>query len=477
MNQGESQSLAGKLRVLFDRLADIGTLATDTEREKLRKRFLVYVALMMMGGGFLWASICLYYRLFLPATVPLSYIVLSAANLRYFSVSRRFGAVRSFQLLISLVLPYVFQWSLGGFIPSGSVMLWAMTAILGALTFQEIRITLRWYLAYIALTVLTGVIDGSVVRYASPGASSPEASLFVINIIGVSIIVFGLMVYFVRSNDLAYEELELLHSELIESQAQLVHAEKMASIGSLTAGIMHEINTPIGVINSNTDISSRCVDSIEKAIESCETIDDVKHNSRLEQLLTVIRTSARTTTESSDRITKLVNSLRNVARLDEAALQKTDLHQGIDSVLDLLSHSIEGRIDVLKEYGDIPQVACHPGELNQVFMTVLKNAVEAIDGQGRVTIRSFVRGSSVHVEIEDSGAGMAPEQLQRIFDPRFKQKGSRVSTGWGLFTAYKVMEKHEGQLKIESQVGEGTFVTVVLPSDLNRLENENAERV
>ncbi len=477
MNEGEKQSLFNKLRIRFDRLADIGPLPTDTEREKLRKRFLVYVALMMMGGGLLWATICLYYRLFLPAAVPLSYIVLSIANLRYFAVSRRFGAVRSFQLLISLVLPFVFQWSLGGFIPSGSVMLWAMTAILGALTFQEIRITLRWYLAYIALTVLTGVIDGNVVRYASPGSSSPETALFVVNIIGVSIIVFGLMVYFVRSNDLAYEELELLHSELIESQAQLVHAEKMASIGSLTAGIMHEINTPIGVINSNTDISSRCVDSIETAIQSCETIDDVKNNDKLQQLLAMIRTSARTTTQSSDRITSLVNSLKNVARLDEAALQKTQLHEGIDSALDLLSHEIEGRIQVLKEYGDIPQVACHPGELNQVFMTVLKNAVEAIDGQGRITIRSFEKGGSVHVEIEDSGAGMAPEQLQRIFDPRFKQKGSRVSTGWGLFTAYKVMEKHKGQIKVESQAGEGTFVTVVLPKDLKTVENGDGGNV
>jgi len=239
VNQGEKPGIYGRLKIQFDSLADIGTLSTDTEKEQLHKRFLVYVALLMMGGGLLWATICLYYRLFLPATVPLAYIALSIANLRYFSGSKRFGLVRSFQLLISLVLPFVFQWSLGGFLPSGSVMLWAMTAILGALTFQEIRITLRWYLGYLALTVLTGVIDGDVSRYASQGSSTPEATLFVINIIGVSIIVFGLMIYFVRSNDIAYEELEMMNAELIDSQAQLVQAEKMASIGSLTAGNKH----------------------------------------------------------------------------------------------------------------------------------------------------------------------------------------------------------------------------------------------
>ena len=448
-------------------MADIGCLPTDIEKEKLRKRFLVYVALMMMGGGFLWATICLYHRLFLPATVPLAYIALSIVNLRYFHASKRFGLARSFQLLISLVLPYVFQWTLGGFIPSGSVMLWAMTAILGALTFQEIRITLRWYLGYLGLTVLTGVIDGNVARYASQGSTTPEATLFVVNIIGVSIIVFGLMVYFVRSNDLAYDELELMHDELIESQAQLIQAEKMASIGSLTAGIMHEINTPIGVINSNTDIAIRCVDTIRDALDGCKTIEDVSNNDQLLPLLTLIQTNNQTTMESSARIVKLVNSLKNVARVDEAALQKANLHEGIDSALDLISHEIEGRIDIVREYGDIPQVACHPGELNQVFMTVLKNAVEAIAREGRITVRSFVSGGNVHIQIEDTGAGMTSEQLQRIFDPRFKKEGVRVRAGWGLFTSYKVVEKHKGEIKIESEVGEGTFVDIILPTDTN----------
>jgi signal transduction histidine kinase len=392
-------------------------------------------------------------------------------NLRYFSSSKRFGLARSFQLLISLVLPFVFQWSLGGFIPSGSVMLWAMTAILGALTFQEIRITLRWYLGYLALTVITGVFDGNVARYASAGSSTPEATLFVINIIGVSIIVFGLMIYFVRSNELAYEELELINTELVESQTQLIQAEKMASIGSLTAGLMHEINTPIGVINSNTDISTRCIGTISKALLSGKTIDELEKDDQFQRSLTLIETNNQATLDSSARITKLVNSLRNVARLDEAALQKADLHEGLDSALDLISHELDGRIDVVKEYGDIPRVACHPGELNQVFMTVLKNAVEATKGPGRITIRSFVKSGKVVVQVEDSGVGIAPEQLQRIFDPGFKRRGSRVRAGWGLFTAYKVLEKHQGELKIESEVGEGTFVTISLPTDLVNAES------
>jgi len=471
VSRGDETSFLDGVKRQIDRLANIGTLPTDTEKEKLHKRFLIYVALMMNGGGILWATICIYYGLFVPAAVPLAYIVLTGANIRYFSSSKRFGLVRSIQLFLSLVLPFLFQWSLGGFVPSGSVMLWAMTAILGALTFQEIRITLRWYLGYLALTVLMGMIDGNIAEYASPGSSSPEATLFVINIIGVSIIVFGLMIYFVRSNDLAYEELELKNNELIESQAQLVQAEKMASIGSLTAGLAHEMNTPIGVINSNTDVSGRCVAAITEAVEGSETIDELGTNDQFQRSLSLLQSSHRATLESSARISKLVNNLRSFARLDEAALQKADLHEGIESTLDLIGHDLDGRIEVVKEKGDIPRVACHPSELNQVFMNILRNAVEAIDGPGKITIRSFVENGNVHVQIEDTGVGIAPEQVQRIFDPGFNRKGSRVKAGWGLFTSYKIVENHNGEIRINSEVGKGTSVTVVLPTDLKNTKS------
>jgi signal transduction histidine kinase len=442
----------------------MGTLPYDTEKEKLHKRFLIYVALLMNGGGFLWATICVYYGLYLPAAVPLSYIVMTVANLRLFSRTKRFGLARSFQLLISLVLPFVFQWSLGGFVPSGSVMLWAMTAILGALTFQEIRITLRWYLGYLVLTVLTGVIDGDVSRFTSPASSTPEATLFVVNIIGVSIIVFGLMIYFVRSNELAYEELELKNAELVDSQAQLVQAEKMASIGSLTAGLAHEMNTPVGVINSNTDVSGRCIAAITEALENCQTVAELGSNDQFQRSLTLLQTNNKATLDSSARITKLVNSLTSFARLDEATFQKADLHEGLESTLNLIGHEFKDRIDVVREYGDIPPVVCHPGELNQVFVNLLRNAVEAIENSGKITIRSFVGSDDVRVQIEDSGVGIAPEQLRRIFDPTFTRRAPRVRAGLGLFSSYQIVRKHKGEIRIESEPGKGTSVTVILPT-------------
>ena len=451
-------------KTLFNRLANIGTQPSDTEKEKLHKRFLVYVALLMTGGGLLWASICLYHGLYLPASIPLGYIAITAANLWYFSVSKRLGVVRFFQLLISLVLPFIFQWSLGGFAPSGAVMLWAMTAILGALTFQEVRITLRWFVGYLALTAASGVLDSVASGNATLASSATGTALIVVNIIGVSTIVFGLMIYFVRSNELAYEELERMNTALVESQAQVVQAEKMASIGSLTAGIAHEMNTPIGVINSNTDVSGRCIANIVKMLQNCKTIDELANDKQFQSSLEVLQNSNRVTLDSSARIIQLVNSLKSFTRLDEAAFQKADVHEGIDSALTLIQHEFEDRIDIVKEYGNIPRVSCYPGELNQVFMNLLKNAAEAIEGAGKITIRSFATNGTVHVQMEDTGVGLAPEQIQRIFDPGIKRKGTRVRAGWGLFASYKIVEKHNGEIKIQSEPGRGTTVTVALPT-------------
>jgi len=453
------------IKIRINQLANIGTLPADSEKDKLHKHFLVYVALLMTGGGLLWSTICIYHGLLIPATVPLGYIALTIANLVYFSASKQFHVVRFIQLLMSLVLPFVFQWSLGGFVPSGSVMLWSMTAILGALTFQEIHTTLRWFVGYLALTVLSGILDASVSGGGSLVSTSTGTALFVVNIIGVSVIVFGLMIYFVRRNELAYAELESKNTELIESQAQLVQAEKMASIGSLTAGIAHEMNTPIGIINSNTDLSGRCIANIAKAVKSCETIEDLENNVELHHSLELLKNNNRVTVETSARITNLVNSLKSFARLDEADVQQADLHEGIESALDLIRHETEGRIDVVKEYENIPRVSCQPGELNQVFMNILRNAVEAIEDQGIITIRSYVANDNVYVQFEDTGVGIAPEQVQRIFDPTLNKKGSRVRAGLGLFTSYRIVEKHRGEIRIESELGKGTSVSVLLPTD------------
>ncbi len=437
---------------LIEVLASIGALESDTDREALHKRFLVYVAVLMSCGGLVWGSICVYLGLFITAAIPFGYVALTAFNLTYFSVTTQFRVARFIQLLISLLLPFLFQWTLGGFVPSGVVMMWAMLAILGALTFQEIEITLRWFLAYIVLTVASGVFEGET------------ATLFVLNVVGVSVIVFGLMLYFVRSNEIAYDQLAQANRELVNSQVELVRAEKMASIGALTAGITHEMNTPLGVINSNVDVASRCVSTITDALKEGGRIDQLDNSEQVKRCLDLLQTTHAGTVESSARITGLVDNLRRFAKLDEAPRQNVDLHEGIDSALELLKPDLGDRIEVVKNYGDIPRVTCYASSLNHVFMDVLRNAAEAIRGRGTIEVRSRVEADEIQIQVIDSGVGMSPEQVQRIFDPALNRSGTRARAGLSLLTSHGILRQHNGEIRIDSRLGEGTTVTVALPT-------------
>lgn len=437
---------------LIEALASIGARESDTDREALHKRFLVYVAVLMSCGGLVWGSICVYLGLFITAAIPFGYVVLSAVNLTYFSATAQFRVARFFQLLISLLLPFLFQWTMGGFIPSGVVMLWAMTAVLGALTFQETGITLRWFLAYLVLTIASGVLEGG------------PATLFVLNVVGVSVIVFGLTLYFVRSNEIAYDQLAQANRKLVDSQTELIRAEKMASIGALTAGITHEMNTPLGVINSNADISSRCVSTITDALMEGGRIDQFDNSEKVKRCLELLKTTQAGTLESSARITGLVDNLRRFAKLDEALRQNVDLHEGIDSALELLKPHLGDRIEVVKDYGDIPRVTCYASSLNHVFMDVLRNAAEAIPGRGTIEIRSRVEAGEIQIQVIDSGVGMSPEQVQRIFDPALNRSGTRARAGFSLLTSHGILRQHHGEIRIDSRLGQGTTVTVALPS-------------
>jgi two-component system NtrC family sensor kinase len=258
--------------------------------------------------------------------------------------------------------------------------------------------------------------------------------------------------------------------ELRDTQAQLVQSEKMAALGDLVAGVAHEINTPLGAIASNTDLVARSLAKIKEALADPTQPDRARgYVEKATGMAEVSRTACR-------RIDEIVRSLRNFARLDEAERKPADLHEGLDSTLTLLTHLTKNRITVHREYGALPQVLCYPNQLNQVFLNVLVNAAQAIEGPGEITIRTrFVpaadatgpaaRGSkgSAVVEISDTGCGIPPGNLKRIFDPGFTTKGVGVGTGLGLAISYRIIANHQGRIEVESEVGKGTTFRIILP--------------
>ena len=260
--------------------------------------------------------------------------------------------------------------------------------------------------------------------------------------------------------------LQQLLKELEETQAQLVQSEKMAALGKLVAGVVHEINTPLAVISSSTDVCQRSVGNITAALEANGDLAEVA-DEKFRRSVKALQSGIPGQLAAVDRLSRIVGGLKSFACLDEALFRETDLHEAMDNTLMLLERDLADRVDIVKEYGDLPLVACYASELNQVFMNLLLNAVQAIEEKGTITIRTFVAEGRVHVEITDDGIGIPSDRLQRLFEPDFKRKGPRVKAGLGLFTSYQIMQKHRGEIRVASTPGLGSTFTVVLPPPIS----------
>lgn len=258
-------------------------------------------------------------------------------------------------------------------------------------------------------------------------------------------------------------QVEARTRDLRDSQAQLVQQEKMAALGKLVAGVAHEMNTPIGTITSNSDTLARSLAKMRQIVMEDPLCEPVREHAKLKQVLDILEEISRINKLASGRIVGIVSSLRNFARLDEAEFKLADLHEGIESTLTLVRHEIKNKAEVIKEYGDIPQIRCHPNQINQVFMNLLVNSAQAIDGRGEIRIRTFRQGDIVNVQFSDTGKGIPPANLSRIFDPGFTTKGVGVGTGLGLSICFKIVQDHGGKIDVESEVGKGSTFTIRLP--------------
>jgi signal transduction histidine kinase len=256
-------------------------------------------------------------------------------------------------------------------------------------------------------------------------------------------------------------DLESTNRELRDTQAALVQSEKMASLGNLVAGVAHEINTPVGSINSNSDVMIRAIDKLRHALEDAPP--EVKDSAELKRTVEVLEGLGKVNKTACERIVKIVRSLRNFARLDEAERKMANLHEGLESTLTLVHHEIKNRIEVVRNYGNIPEIECFPDQLNQVFMNILVNAVHAIEGDGKITISTRSDGKDVTLTFSDTGKGIRPENLSKIFDPGFTTKGVGVGSGLGLAICYKIVREHGGRIQVSSEPGQGSTFTITLP--------------
>jgi len=266
-------------------------------------------------------------------------------------------------------------------------------------------------------------------------------------------------------------------AQLQDAQEQLLQSEKMASIGQLAAGVAHEINNPVGYINSNigslkhyiTDLFDiiTVYEMAENSISDplvLETVTSAKHKADLSFLKEDISSLIMESEEGIQRVKQIVQDLKDFSHVDEAEWQWADLHHGIDSTLNIVWNEIKYKAEVIKEYGVIPEIECIPSQLNQVFLNLLVNAAHAIDDRGTITISTgIIDNTEVWVEISDTGSGIPEDKLNKIFEPFFTTKPVGTGTGLGLSLSFGIIEKHGGSMKVTSETGKGTTFRIVLP--------------
>ena len=275
---------------------------------------------------------------------------------------------------------------------------------------------------------------------------------------------------------LAHQVEDSIHA-LEKAQLQLLQSEKMASIGQLAAGVAHEINNPVGFVGSNLNALDgylKDVFSIISAYEQAdaaagkpvafkdarELIDTLDYAAIKQDLVDLLAESR----DGIARVRKIAQDLKNFAHVDEMVWEWVDVHPGIESTLNMVWNELKYHCTVTKNYGSLPNILCLPSQINQVIMNLLVNAGHAIEVKGEITITTECAGdAAVRVLVSDTGKGIAPEALPRIFDPFYTTKPVGKGTGLGLSLAWNIIERHGGKIEVASEVGKGSTFTITLP--------------
>ena len=246
-----------------------------------------------------------------------------------------------------------------------------------------------------------------------------------------------------------------------ESQSRLIRSERLATLGSMLAGLAHEIRTPLGAISGNNDVLEMAAEKVRERFQGL-VAEHPNLRSECESISEVLEDTARTNRMASERLLAIVRGARNLARTDTAR-EATDIHEGIESSLILLAHELKGRIEVVREFGALPTCECCPGEINQVLLNLLLNAAQAIEDRGTIRIRTWTENDAIRVSISDDGVGIPEDIRERVFEEGFTTKSSGLGSGLGLSISKSIVQNHGGRIEVESSSGSGTTFTITLP--------------
>jgi signal transduction histidine kinase/CheY-like chemotaxis protein len=443
----ENLTLTNKVTKVFLRFLALGDKPTDGVEEKLRHQFLIIMGLVMSMGGLFWGSFTVYFGYPIHASIPFGYSVMTYINFVFFYMTKNFKAVRFFQVSISLALPFIFQWILGGFVPSGAMMMWAMFSLVASLTFSDIKLSMGLLIAFEILTVFSGLIDSTVFSLFRVAISPAfNTVLFAANIFVVAAAVFGATIYYFARHEKA-------RRDLIEAEKRAEAANRAKSI--FLANMSHELRTPLNAVLGFSQILER----------------DTSLGTKQREQLSIINSSG-------EHLLNLINDVLEMSKIEagqhELNLDTFDLFRLLDDVSNMMRVRTDHKGIVLKVItaSNVPQyISADEKKIRQILINLIGNSSKFTKDGGIVVRIAFDPDASQLVyEVEDTGEGISQEQQKTLFDPFTQTDSGRKAasgTGLGLAITRDYVQLMGGQINVKSVSGQGTTFFFNIPIQIS----------